>query len=79
MLTDLSRVVPPVDGRQSPHASAVQRGVGRLLRAHVRKGDRVHVVSYASGRLLVLSFAKVTEADIDRLTFTAEQRAAQFG
>jgi hypothetical protein len=33
MLTDLSRVVPPVDGRQSPHASAIQRGVGRLLRA----------------------------------------------
>jgi hypothetical protein len=33
MLTDLSRVVPPVDGRQSPRASAIQRGVGRLLRA----------------------------------------------
>ena len=32
MLTDLSRIVPPADGRQSPHASSVQRGVGRLLR-----------------------------------------------
>jgi hypothetical protein len=33
MLTDLSRIAPPVDGRQSAHASAVQRGVGRLLRS----------------------------------------------
>jgi len=33
MLSDLARVVPPVDGRQSEHAAAVQRGVGRLLRA----------------------------------------------
>jgi len=33
MLTDLSRIAPPVDGRQSAHAAAVQRGVGRLLRA----------------------------------------------
>ena len=33
MLTDLSRLPPPVDGRQSPNAAAVQRGVGRLLRA----------------------------------------------
>jgi hypothetical protein len=32
MLTDLSDVAPPVDGRQSPHATAVCRGVGRLLR-----------------------------------------------
>ncbi len=33
MLNDLSRVAPPVDGRQSERALAVQRGVGRLLRA----------------------------------------------
>ncbi len=33
MFTDLSRISLPVDGRQSAHASAVQRGVGRLLRA----------------------------------------------
>ncbi|MCB1485905.1 MAG: MmcB family DNA repair protein [Bauldia sp.] len=33
MLNDLSRVEPPVDGRQSERAAAIQRGVGRLLRA----------------------------------------------
>jgi hypothetical protein len=33
MVTGLQRVVPPVDGRQSEHAAAVQRGVGRLMRA----------------------------------------------
>ncbi len=33
MFTDLSRISLPADGRQSAHASAVQRGVGRLLRA----------------------------------------------
>ncbi len=33
MFADLSRVAPPVDGRQSAQAAAVQRGVGRLLRA----------------------------------------------
>ena len=33
MLHSLNRVVPPVDGRQSPHAITVQRGVGRFLRA----------------------------------------------
>jgi len=27
-------IAPPVDGRQSAHAAAVQRGVGRLLRAY---------------------------------------------
>ena len=32
MLTNLSDIVPPADGRQSAHASAVCRGVGRLLR-----------------------------------------------
>ena len=32
MLTDIP-LSPPVDGRQSPYALAVQRGVGRLLRA----------------------------------------------
>ena len=32
MLTDLSDIAPPVDGRQSERASAVCRGVGRLLR-----------------------------------------------
>ena len=32
-LIDLALISPPVDGRQSVHAAAVQRGVGRLLRA----------------------------------------------
>jgi hypothetical protein len=32
MLMDHSGLVPPVDGRQSPHALSVARGVGRLLR-----------------------------------------------
>jgi hypothetical protein len=31
-MNDLSHIVPPVDLRQSPHALAVQRGVGRLFR-----------------------------------------------
>ncbi len=33
MFTDLQTLVPPVDGRQSERAAAIQRGVGRLLRA----------------------------------------------
>ena len=33
MLTDLAGIAPPPDGRQSPHAAAIQRGVGRLLRS----------------------------------------------
>jgi hypothetical protein len=33
MFTALETIVPPVDGRQSERAAAIQRGVGRLLRA----------------------------------------------
>jgi hypothetical protein len=33
MAGELLRIVPPVDGRQSEHAAAIQRGVGRLLKA----------------------------------------------
>ncbi len=33
MFSGLEAIAPPVDGRQSEHAAAVQRGVGRLLRA----------------------------------------------
>jgi hypothetical protein len=33
MLMDHSNLVPPPDGRQSPHALSVARGVGRLVRA----------------------------------------------
>lgn len=32
MIDDLSDIVPPVDGRQSEAALAIQRGVGRLFR-----------------------------------------------
>ncbi len=58
MLTDLSAIVPPVDGRQSAHAAAVCRGVGRLLRrlgfAHVTElplatGRRADVVGLGPG------------------------------
>ena len=58
MLTDLSRLPPPVDGRQSPHATAVQRGVGRLLRAQgfamvtelpLATGRRADVVGLGGG------------------------------
>ncbi len=33
MFTPLATLSPPVDGRQSERAAAIQRGVGRLLRA----------------------------------------------
>jgi hypothetical protein len=33
MFADLAHIAPPIDGRQSAHASAIQRGVGRLLRS----------------------------------------------
>lgn len=33
MFTALAAITPPVDGRQSERAAAIQRGVGRLLRA----------------------------------------------
>ncbi|MHA1548862.1 MAG: MmcB family DNA repair protein [Alphaproteobacteria bacterium] len=32
MVTDLSHIDAPVDGRQSERAAAIQRGVGRMLR-----------------------------------------------
>lgn len=57
MLTDLSGIAPPLDGRQSAHAAAVCRGVGRLLRqrgfAHVTElplatGRRADVVGLAA-------------------------------
>ena len=58
MFTDLSRLSPPVDGRQSPNAAAVQRGVGRLLRAQgfamvtelpLATGRRADVVAIGMG------------------------------
>ncbi len=33
MIAETPDIALPVDGRQSPHAAAVQRGVGRLLRS----------------------------------------------
>jgi hypothetical protein len=48
MLMDHARLVPPADGRQSPMALAVARGVGRLMVA--RGFAVVHEVSLATGR-----------------------------
>ncbi len=33
MFTDVATLIPPIDGRQSERAAAIQRGVGRLLRS----------------------------------------------
>ncbi len=58
MIADIKDIAPPVDGRQSPHAAAVQRGVGRLLRAHgfamltelpLATGRRADVVGLGAG------------------------------
>jgi len=58
MIADIRDVAPPVDGRQSPRAAAVQRGVGRLLRAHgfamvselpLATGRRADVVGLGAG------------------------------
>jgi hypothetical protein len=58
MLSGLSPIVPPVDGRQSALAAAVQRGVGRLLRAQgfaivtelpLATGRRADVVALSAG------------------------------
>ena len=48
MLMDHLGIVPPVDGRQSAHALAVVRGVGRLLRA--RGFAMVSELPLATGR-----------------------------
>lgn len=48
MFRDLSEIEPPVDGRQSPHAVSVQRGVGRLLR--MRGFAMVTELPLATGR-----------------------------
>lgn len=71
MLTDLSAIVPPVDGRQSPHAVAVCRGVGRLLRqrgfAHVTElplatGRRADVVGLGpDGELWIVEIKSSVE------------------
>jgi len=48
MLANLEEIAAPVDGRQSPMALAVARGVGRLLRA--RGFAVVHELPLATGR-----------------------------
>jgi len=48
MLANLAGIEAPVDGRQSPMALAVARGVGRLMLA--RGFAVVHEVSLATGR-----------------------------
>jgi hypothetical protein len=58
MLMDHSNLVPPVDGRQSPHALSVARGVGRLIRSHgfamvtelpLATGRRADIVALGAG------------------------------
>src|SRR5579859_1879602 len=77
MLTELSRLVPPVDGRQSPQASAIQRGVGRLLRAQgfamvtelpLASGRRADVVGLgAGGELWIVEIkSSVEDFRVDR-------------
>ncbi len=71
MLTDLSAIVPPVDGRQSAHAASVCRGVGRWLRqrglAHVTElplatGRRADVVGLgADGTLWIVEIKSSVE------------------
>ncbi len=48
MFTALEALTPPVDGRQSERAAAIQRGVGRLLRA--RGFAIVYELPLATGR-----------------------------
>jgi hypothetical protein len=48
MFTALAAIAPPVDGRQSERAAAIQRGVGRLLRA--RGFAIVYELPLATGR-----------------------------
>lgn len=48
MLSDLSKISPPVDGRQSEAALTIQRGVGRLF--HQQNFAVVTELSLATGR-----------------------------
>jgi hypothetical protein len=77
MFADLSRVAPPADGRQSAHAAAVQRGVGRLLRAEgftmvtelpLATGRRADVVALGrSGEVWIVEIkSSVEDFKIDR-------------
>jgi hypothetical protein len=77
MQTELSLIVPPVDGRQSPQALAIQRGVGRLLRAQgfamvtelpLATGRRADVVGLgAGGELWIVEIkSSVEDFRVDR-------------
>ena len=71
MLSDLSGIVPPVDGRQSANAAAVARGVGRLLRQRgfamvtelpLATGRRADVVALgADGELWIVEIKSSVE------------------
>jgi len=71
MLNDLSAIPRPVDGRQSEHAAAVQRGVGRLMRARgfavvaelpLATGRRADLVALgASGEIWIVEIKSSVE------------------
>ena len=71
MFPSLASIAPPVDGRQSPYAAAVQRGVGRLLRAQgfailtelpLATGRRADVVGLgARGEIWIVEIKSSTE------------------
>ena len=77
MFTELATLAPPVDGRQSARAAAIQRGVGRLLRARgfaivtelpLATGRRADVVGLgASGEVWIVEIkSSIEDFRVDR-------------
>ena len=77
MFTALEAIVPPLDGRQSERAAAIQRGVGRLLRARgfaivcelpLATGRRADVVGLSpSGDLWIIEIkSSIEDFRVDR-------------
>ncbi len=77
MFTDLASIAAPVDGRQSERAAAIQRGVGRLLRARgfaivtelpLATGRRADVVGLgASGEVWIVEIkSSIEDYRVDR-------------
>ncbi len=77
MFTALEALVPPLDGRQSERAAAIQRGVGRLLRARgfaivcelpLATGRRADVVGLSpSGDLWIIEIkSSIEDFRVDR-------------
>ncbi|MBN9022734.1 MAG: MmcB family DNA repair protein [Rhizobiales bacterium] len=77
MFTDLATLAPPVDGRQSERAAAIQRGVGRLLRSRgfaivtelpLATGRRADVVGLGpSGELWIVEIkSSIEDFRVDR-------------